>query len=692
MTDTNAGRGVLRDEDALSRADSYKFGTDHSQNTFKMSVQSAKFRLKTATQLKKEKSEIPENGGLLNQIGQAIISKTKAIRRIIPNQNNTTTTSIVSNKPKKIYPKTPISKKDETHILSGVKRPFGLIEKETHIETCVAPTSGKKTKQVDATTSKQPKAKRSLSFGNLYSDFFKNDEQTTPKVVASNTPLEMNVDGDVDSFQTVVYKNNKRKQNSDSKNNNKKLKDVDSETPVSKSNNPNTEIRAQSSRPTPPKKTTKAVTKCNSPEQSKAPPKNTTSKQNRSNGGPDPNLKNDGPRRRIPQGLQIVITSEGDNSLTAIGYAKGKPIDFKQLVCKALGTHVNQIVHQTAVKSEGKVLMTLTGDTKQVAARLELEPLKIKIQTNVTFTVALKSFAYIIKGVDTSSDLKELKTSIDKLNNITLLNVKFLGKPANIQNKHRAALYFETETKTQAENIVYSSCAYQGDWGRKRYAALYLYDPTRYVGKNKQKEQHTEISAELPKKLSANTTQQNARVQPNNAPNHNMVIPPTPTPTLTPTTQYLEGRPSKQSTYNIPTDHKSFRDTNIVSKGQNTILNRGGPRPNHTHHTSHTSRQPLLPTPVFNAPGANKHTQYERPYNAHYQAERRSKQPLLPTPLDLPGTNKDEFIGHLLVRLDQQHWQMIHLQRQVNMLLFHLEGRDHNSYSRYSGTNMHIKR
>ena len=144
MTDTNAGRGVLRDEDALSRADSYKFGTDHSQNTFKMSVQSAKFRLKTATQLKKEKSEIPENGGLLNQIGQAIISKTKAIRRIIPNQNNTTTTSIVSNKPKKIYPKTPISKKDETHILSGVKRPFGLIEKETHIETCVAPTSGKK--------------------------------------------------------------------------------------------------------------------------------------------------------------------------------------------------------------------------------------------------------------------------------------------------------------------------------------------------------------------------------------------------------------------------------------------------------------------------------------------------------------------------------------------------------------------
>ena len=243
--------------------------------------------------------------------------------------------------------------------MSGVKRPFGLIEKETHIETCVVPTSGKKTKQVDAPTLKQPKTKRSLGFGNLYSDFFKNGEQATPNKDASNSPLEI-MDGNVDSFQTVVYKNNKRKHNSDSKNNTKKLKDVDSETPVSKSNNPSTEIRAQSSRLTPPKKTTppkqttKAVTKSlDLPEKSKAPPKNTTSKQNRSNGGPDPNFKNDGPRRRIPQGLQIVITSEGDNSLTAIGYAKGKPIDFKQLVCKALGTNVDQIVHQTPVQSEG---------------------------------------------------------------------------------------------------------------------------------------------------------------------------------------------------------------------------------------------------------------------------------------------------------------------------------------------------
>ena len=701
MTDTNDNRSLPQGDDAIPPAHSYKFGTDRTNNTFKLSIQSTKFRLKTATQLKKEKSEIAENenqGSLFNQMSQAIISKTKAIRRLIPHQNDTTTTSISSNKPHKKYPKTPRSKQDETLILSGVKRPFGLIEKQTNIETCAAPTPGKKTKQINETTLKHPKAKRSLSFGNLYSDFFKNGEKASPNAVASNTPTEINVDGDGDSFETVVYKNNKRKQNSDSKIDNKKQKAVDSETPVSKTNN-STEIRAQSSRPTspdkptPPTKTTKTVkNSTNLPEQSKAPPKNTTREQNRSHGGPDPNLKNNGPRRRIPQGLQIVITSEGDNSLTAIGYAKGKPLEFKRLVCKALGTDVNQIVHQTPVQSEGKILMTLTGDTKHVSSSLELKPLKIKIQTNVTFTVALKHFAYIIKGVDTSSDLKELKTSIDKLNKITLLNVKFLGKPANIKNKHRAALYFETETKTQAESIVYSSCAYQGDWGRKRHATLYRYDPTRYFEKNKQK-QHKEIPAEQPKQLSSNATQQNAQDHSKNAPNQNMVTPPTPTPIPTPTTQCLEGRPSKQSTYYIPTVNQSFRNTNTVRKGQNTIPTRGGPRPNLTHHTTHTARQPLLPTPVFNVPGADKPTQYGRPSNLQYQAERTSKQPLLPTPLvNPPGTNTDAFIGHLLKRLDQQHWQMIRLQRQVNMLLFHLERRDNNSYSRYSGNTMHTTR
>ena len=188
MTDTNDNLSMPQGDDALPRAHSYKFGTDRTNNTFKMSIQSTKFRLKTATQLKKEKFETAENEnhvGLFNQIGQAIISKTKAIRRIIPNQNNTTTTSIVSNKPKKIYPKTPMSKKDETHILSGVKRPFGLIEKQTNIETCEAPTPGKKTKQVNENTSKHPKAKRSLSFGNLYSDFLKNGEKASPNPVAS---------------------------------------------------------------------------------------------------------------------------------------------------------------------------------------------------------------------------------------------------------------------------------------------------------------------------------------------------------------------------------------------------------------------------------------------------------------------------------------------------------------------------
>ena len=336
--------------------------------------------------------------------------------------------------------------------------------------------------------------------------------------------------------------------------------------------------------------------------------------------------------------------------------------------------------------------MTLTGDTKHVASSLELKPLKIKIQTNVTFTVALKYFAYIIKGVDTSSDLKELKTSIEKLNKITLLNVKFLGKPANIKNKHRAALYFETETKTQAESILYSSCAYQGDWGRKRNATLHPYDPTRFIEKSKQK-QHKEISAEQPKQLSSNATQQNAEDHSKNAPDQNMVTLPTPTHIPTLTTQCLEGRPSKQSTYYIPTVNQSFRNTNTVRKDQNTIPTRGGPRPNLTHHTTHTPRQPLLPTPVFNVPEADKPTQCWRSSNIQYQAERTSKQPLLPTPLvNPPSTNTDAFIGHLLKRLDQQHWQMIRLQRQVNMLLFHLERRDNNIFSRYSGNTMHTTR
>ena len=167
MTDTNDNLSMPQGDDALPRAHSYKFGTDRTNNTFKMSIQSTKFRLKTATQLKKEKFETAVNEnhvGLFNQIGQAIISKTKAIRRIIPNQNNTTTTSIVSNKPKKIYPKTPMSKKDETHILSGVKRPFCLIEKQTNIETCVAPTPGEKNKATKCNDFKTTKSQTLFEF------------------------------------------------------------------------------------------------------------------------------------------------------------------------------------------------------------------------------------------------------------------------------------------------------------------------------------------------------------------------------------------------------------------------------------------------------------------------------------------------------------------------------------------------
>ena len=128
MTDTNDNLGIPHDDDTRSRAQLYKFGTDRTKNTFKISIQSTKFRLKTATQLRKEKSETTDNenknatqlkkeksetadnqhqSGLFNQISQAIISKTKAIRRIIPNQNEPSTTSIASNKPQKNIPQNP---------------------------------------------------------------------------------------------------------------------------------------------------------------------------------------------------------------------------------------------------------------------------------------------------------------------------------------------------------------------------------------------------------------------------------------------------------------------------------------------------------------------------------------------------------------------------------------------------------
>ena len=73
------------------------------------------------------------------------------------------------------------------------------------------------------------------------------------------------------------------------------------------------------------KKTTITVTKYTKlPEESNAAPKKTTSKQIRSHGSPDPNVKNNGTRRHEGSTrIQIVITLEGDNSFTAIGYAKG---------------------------------------------------------------------------------------------------------------------------------------------------------------------------------------------------------------------------------------------------------------------------------------------------------------------------------------------------------------------------------
>ena len=185
---------IPKDVGTLPQTQSYAFGTENTKHLFKMSLQSAKFRVKTATQIKKEKSATTEHeasDGILNQIGQAIVSKTKAIRRLIPNKDNLTTTAIRSDTSNKTYPKTPRSKKNESQILSGVKRPYDLIEeiKENQInaETCVAPTPEKKTKQ-EKVSVKNPKSKRSLSFGNLYSDLFKNDDKASQNDIDNDTP------------------------------------------------------------------------------------------------------------------------------------------------------------------------------------------------------------------------------------------------------------------------------------------------------------------------------------------------------------------------------------------------------------------------------------------------------------------------------------------------------------------------
>ena len=664
MAGTDNNCVIPKDVGTLPQTQSYKFGTENTKHLFKMSLQSAKFRVKTATQIKKEKSATTEHeasDGILNQIGQAIVSKTKAIRRLIPNKDNLTTTATGSNISNKTYPKTPRSKNNESQILSGVKRPFDLIEeiKENQInaENCVAPTPEKKTKQ-EKVSVKNPKSKRSLSYGNLYSDFFKSDDKASPNDIDNDTPNNMNVDGNEEGFQVALSKNNKRKQTSEKKNQNKKQKDIDSKTP--------------------PAKTIKSAS---SVEQSTAPSKTTAGERPRKHDDPCQEHKNAEQRRRISQGLQIVITSEGDNSLTAIGYAKGKPLEFRKIVCKALCADVNQIVNETPVKAEGKLLMTLNGDTKHIAAILEVNPLKIKIQTNVTLTISLKAFSYIIKGVDTSSDLDELKNSIDKLNNITMLHVKFLGKPANIQNKKRAALYFETETKILAEKIVYNSCAYKGDWGRKRHADLHIYDRTRHSTQNKQKDQQKEsiicttTIAEQTQPLSPNTIQQTKQDHSKYAPDQIMAT----LPTSIPATQRSERRPQLQTaakTSQVHSVQQPARDSNTTTKTKNNSPIQGEPRP--THYKGRTSKQPLLPTPVFNPPWANKPIQDGQPRYLHKQTVRNVKQPLLPTPVSHPsGNNNDALIRHLLGRLEQQHYQIVNLQQQVNRLLFHLERRGH---------------
>ena len=88
----------------------------------------------------------------------------------------------------------------------------------------------------------------------------------------------------------------------------------------------------------------------------------------------------------------------------------------------------------------------------------------------MTLHVALKHYAYIIKGVDTSSDVKAIQSSVAENNNIHMLRARFMGKSGH---KKRAAVYFETDSKLEEASLTYQSCALRGDWGKKMKADIH---------------------------------------------------------------------------------------------------------------------------------------------------------------------------------------------------------------------------
>ena len=185
------------------------------------------------------------------------------------------------------------------------------------------------------------------------------------------------------------------------------------------------------------------------------------------------------PKHFIEPSLQIAVTSTDDGSVTAAGYAKGKRELFRKDLCKALKINDSQLKRITEIKEQKKVLATIVGDFKKLEEYLENSPIHIVVQPNMTLHVALKHYAYIIKGVNTSADLKVVQSSVADFNNINMMKIRFMGKTAH---KDKAPVYFETEYKLdEACMLTYTTGARKGNWRDWRVqASIHSYDKSRF--------------------------------------------------------------------------------------------------------------------------------------------------------------------------------------------------------------------
>ena len=170
--------------------------------------------------------------------------------------------------------------------------------------------------------------------------------------------------------------------------------------------------------------------------------------------------------------LDVLITSVGDKSVTALGLAKKMLPEFKTRVCELLKIKESQIGEIRVLHKETKVLVRVKGAFETLQNNLSDRPLKLQIHNNTILEATLKHYPYLIKGIDTSSCLETLSHSVETHNNIKMLRPRFMGKP---DTKTRANLYFECDSKIHAITLKYNYCALQGTWGGTTVVALHKF-------------------------------------------------------------------------------------------------------------------------------------------------------------------------------------------------------------------------